>query len=65
MKYMVEYALLRDGLSHDQNLANLAALQKVFNKWAPEDGLTVHAMVDTLSGDGGYARRQSGAGAVW
>ena len=53
MKYMVEYEIRTTGLSHDQNLANQAALLNAFGKWKPEEGLTVHAFVANLN-NGGY-----------
>ena len=53
MKYMIEYEVRTAGLSHDQNLANQDALLKAFGKWAPEDGLKVHAFVSNLN-NGGY-----------
>jgi Domain of unknown function (DUF3303)/Early transcription elongation factor of RNA pol II, NGN section len=53
MKYMIEYEVRTVGLSHDRNLANQDALLKAFAKWAPEDGLTVHAFVSNLN-NGGY-----------
>ena len=53
MKYMIEYEVRTVGLSHEQNLANQDALLKAFGKWAPEEGLTVHAFVSNLN-NGGY-----------
>ena len=53
MKYMIEYEIRTAGLSHDQNLANQAALLNAFGKWKPEEGLTVHAFVANLN-NGGY-----------
>jgi len=53
MKYMIEYEIRTTGLSHDQNLANQAALLNAFGKWKPEEGLTVHAFVANLN-NGGY-----------
>jgi Protein of unknown function (DUF3303) len=53
MKYMIEWTVRSSGLTYDQNLANQEALLKAFGKWAPEDGLTVHAFLSNL-GDGGY-----------
>ena len=53
MKYMIEYEIRTAGLTHEQNFANRQALLTAFGKWAPEDGLTVHAFVANLQ-DGGY-----------
>ncbi|MFT7650608.1 MAG: hypothetical protein ACI8Y4_005382 [Candidatus Poriferisodalaceae bacterium] len=53
MKYMVEYGIRTAGQSHDQNLANQEALLTTFGKWAPEEGLTVHAFVGNMN-NGGY-----------
>ena len=50
---MIEYEVRTVGLSHEQNLANQDALLKAFGKWAPEEGLTVHAFVSNLN-NGGY-----------
>lgn len=54
MKYMIEYTVRSAGISHDQGLDILEALLKAFGKWAPEDGLTIHAFVGNLSNQGGY-----------
>ena len=54
MKYMLEYTIRTAGLAHDQNLAGAEALLTAFGKWKPEDGLTVHAFVSNLAGNGGY-----------
>ena len=54
MKYMVEYIVRTTGLAHDQNFAGSEALLNAFGKWKPEDGLTVHAFVSNLAGNGGY-----------
>ena len=54
MKYMIEYEYRAAGLSHDQNFANVEALVNAFGKWKPEEGLTVHAFVGNLVGNGGY-----------
>jgi hypothetical protein len=54
MKYMIEYTVRTAGLSHDQNFSNSGALLTAFSKWKPEDGLTVHAFVSNLAGNGGY-----------
>ncbi|MDH3731296.1 MAG: DUF3303 domain-containing protein, partial [Acidimicrobiia bacterium] len=53
MKYMIEYKVRTEGLSHDQNFANQEALLNAFGKWEPEEGLTVHAFVGNLK-NGGY-----------
>jgi hypothetical protein len=44
MKYMIEYTVRTAGLTYDQNLANQAALLTAFGKWAPDDGMTIHAI---------------------
>jgi len=54
MKYMIEYTIRQAGLSNDQNFGSSEALLNAFGKWKPEDGLTVHAFVSNLSGNGGY-----------
>jgi Protein of unknown function (DUF3303) len=54
MKYMIEYALRRDGLSYEQTEGNLQTLLKAFSKWQPEDGLKVHAFLTAVDGNGGY-----------
>jgi Protein of unknown function (DUF3303) len=54
MKYMIEYTIRQAGLSNDQNFGSAEALLNAFGKWKPEDGLTVHAFVSNLSGNGGY-----------
>jgi hypothetical protein len=54
MKYMLEYKIRLAGLTHDQNFANSEALLNAFGKWKPEEGLTVHAFVSNLCGNGGY-----------
>ena len=54
MKYVLEYKIRTAGLSHDQNFANLEALLTAFGQWKPEEGLTVHAFLGNLAGDGGY-----------
>jgi len=54
MKYMIEYKIRSAGLAYDQNFAGSEALLNAFGKWKPEDGLTVHAFVSNLSGNGGY-----------
>src|SRR5436190_6342272 len=55
MKYMIEYKIRQVGLSNEQNFGSAEALLNAFGKWKPEDGLTVHAFVSTLSGNAGYA----------
>lgn len=52
MKYMIEYSVRTAGLSHDQNFANQEALLNAFGKWAPEEGLAVHAFVSRLDNSG-------------
>lgn len=54
MKYMIEYEIRAAGLTHDQNFAGSEGLLNAFGKWKPEDGLTVHAFVSNLAGNGGY-----------
>ena len=54
MKYMIEYEIRAAGLTHDQNFACSEGLLNAFGKWKPEDGLTVHAFVSNLAGNGGY-----------
>jgi hypothetical protein len=54
LKYMIEYTVRTAGLTHDQNFAGSEALLSAFGKWKPEDGLTVHAFVSNLAGNGGY-----------
>ena len=54
MKYIIEYTVRTAGLTHDQNFAGSGALLTAFSKWKPEDGLTVHAFVSNLAGNGGY-----------
>ena len=54
MKYMLEYKIGAAGLTHDQNFAGSEGLLNAFGKWKPEDGLTVHAFVSNLAGNGGY-----------
>ena len=58
MKYMVEYQIRTNGLTHDQNLANQDALLRAFGSWTPEKGLTVHAFVSSLN-NGGYVLVES------
>ena len=54
MKYIIEYTVRTSGLTHEQNFAGSAALLTAVGKWKPEDGLTVHAFVSNLAGNGGY-----------
>ena len=54
MKYMIEYAIRSTGLTHDEGFAGSEALLTAFGKWKPEDGLTVHAFVSNLAGNGDY-----------
>src|SRR5947199_6859223 len=54
MKYMIEYAIRSTGLTHEEGFAGSGALLTAFSKWKPEDGLTVHAFVSNLAGNGGY-----------
>lgn len=54
MKYMIEYTIRSAGLTHDEGFAGSEALLTAFGKWKPEDGLTVHAFVSNLAGNGGY-----------
>ena len=54
MKYVIEYSIRATGLTHDQNFAGSEGLLNAFGKWKPEDGLTVHAFVSNLAGNGGY-----------
>src|SRR5436190_13848712 len=53
MKYMIEYKV-RHGHNFEQNFGAAEALLNAFSKWKPEDGLTIHAFVSNLMGDGGY-----------
>jgi hypothetical protein len=54
VKYMLEYTIRAAGLTHAENFASAEALLTAFGKWKPEDGLTVHAFVSNLAGNGGY-----------
>src|ERR1700692_3168446 len=54
MKYMIEYTIRAAGLTHEESFAGTEALLNAFGKWKPEDGLTLHAFVSNLSGNGGY-----------
>jgi hypothetical protein len=53
MKYMIEYAIRRNG-NLEQSEANAKSLLKAFSKWQPEDGLNVQAFVTDVDGGGGY-----------
>lgn len=59
MKYMIEYAIKTAGLTHTESFAGAEALLTAFGKWKPEDGLTVHAFVSNLAGNGGYVLVES------
>ena len=50
---MLEYKIRATG-TYDENFAGSEALLNAFGKWKPEDGLTVHAFVSNLAGNGGY-----------
>ena len=56
MKYVLEYTVRTAGLSFDQNFAGSQTLLSAFSKWSPEQekGLTIHAFVANLAGQGGY-----------
>lgn len=54
MKYMIGYTIRAAGLTHDQNFTGSEGLLTAFGKWKPEDGLTVHAFLSNLAGNGGY-----------
>jgi hypothetical protein len=60
VKYMIEYTIRSAGLTNEQNFANSEALLNAFGKWKPEDGLTIHAFVSNLGGDGGYVLAEAG-----
>src|SRR5260370_7516893 len=60
MKYVIEYSIRAAGLTHDQNFAGSEGLLNAFGKWKPEDGLTVHAFVSNLAGNGGYVLVEAG-----
>ena len=59
MRYMIEYTIRAAGLTHTENFAGAEALLTAFGKWKPEDGLTVHAFVSNLAGNGGYVLVES------
>jgi hypothetical protein len=54
VKYMIEYTIRNTGLTYDQNLTGAEALLAAFGKWKPEEGLSVQAFVENLSGTAGY-----------
>ncbi len=54
MKYMIAYTLRSTGLTYDQNLTGVETLLTAFSKWKPEEGLSIQAFVEKVSGDGGY-----------
>ena len=54
MKYMIEYTIRSAGLTYDQNLTGAEALLTAFGKWKPEEGLSIQAFVENLSGTAGY-----------
>ena len=56
---MIEYTIRAAGLTHIDNFASAGALLTAFGKWRPEDGLTVHAFVSNLAGNGGYVLVES------
>ena len=58
---MIEYEIRTAGLTHDQNFAGSEGLLNAFGKWKPEDGLTVHAFVSNLAGNGGYVLVEASA----
>ena len=60
MKYMIEYTIRSTGLTHDEGFAGSEGLLNAFGKWKPEDGLTVHAFVSNLAGNGGYVLVEAG-----
>ena len=60
MKYIIEYEIRTAGLTHEENFAGSDGLLNAFGKWKPEDGLTVHAFLSNLAGNGGYVLVESG-----
>ncbi len=54
MKFMIEYQVRMGGLTSEQNFDNIAGVMTALAKWKPEEGLKVHAFVNTLSGREGY-----------
>ena len=59
VRYMIEYTIRAAGLTHTEKFASAEALLTAFGKWKPEDGLTVHAFVSNLAGNGGYVLVES------
>jgi len=59
VRYMIEYTIRSAGLTHTENFAGAEALLAAFGKWKPEDGLTVHAFLSKLAGNGGYVLAES------
>ena len=53
MKYMCEYKV-RHGHHFEQNFGAAEGLLNAFSKWKPDEGMTIHAFVSNLMGDGGY-----------
>jgi len=51
---MIEYTIRNTGLTYDQNLTGAEALLTAFGKWKPEEGLSIQAFVENLSGTAGY-----------
>jgi hypothetical protein len=47
VNYTIEYTVRGAGLRHDQGLDNAEALRNVSGKWAPDEGLSIHAVVGT------------------
>jgi Protein of unknown function (DUF3303) len=60
VRYMIEYTIRAAGLTHAENFAGAGALLAAFSKWKPEDGLTVHAFLSNLAGNGGYVFVETG-----
>jgi Protein of unknown function (DUF3303) len=54
VKYMIEYTIRSAGLTYDQNLTGAEAILTAFGKWKPEEGLSIQAFVENLSGNAGY-----------
>jgi hypothetical protein len=53
MKMMVEWTT-RPAHSYTDDIANREALLRTFSKWAPPEGLTIHAFVVKLEAQAGY-----------
>jgi Protein of unknown function (DUF3303) len=51
---MIEYTIRSAGLTYDQNLTGAEAILTAFGKWKPEEGLSIQAFVENLSGNAGY-----------